>query len=141
MMLSVEPILLIEGNASDKKNLTSALEATEVKCPLIHMNTSEEASIYLNNRKNIQPWLIFLGLNEQRLDGFNLLKAIKSNENLKQIPVIVFASSNEQCNVVRSFELGVAGYMVKSREISEMTDTIKTIMQYWTLSELPPAGG
>ena len=77
MILSIEPILLIEGDVSDKKNITSALEATEVKCPLIHMNTNEEALIYLNNRKNIQPWLIFLGLNEQKLDGFNLLKTIK----------------------------------------------------------------
>ena len=139
-MLSHEPILLVDDNLSDTENIAKALRATEVKCPLIHMATFEEALVYLSNRENLQPWLIFLGLNEQKSDGLNFLKTIKVDENLRQIPVVIFAFSNEQCNVVKSFELGVAGYMVKSQDVSTLADTIKTIMQYWTLSELPPIG-
>jgi DNA-binding NarL/FixJ family response regulator len=135
-----EPILLIEDNLSDIENITNALKTIELKSPLIHMNTFEEALVYLNNRKNLPPLLILLGLNEENSNGLNFLKTIKADENMKQIPVVIFALSNEQQNVVKSFKLGVAGYMVKSEVFSKLNETIKTIMEYWTLSELPPVG-
>ena len=141
MKLSDKPILLVENNLSDIENISKALKAIKFECPLINMNTFEEASTYLKNRKNVQPRLILLGLDGQKSERLSFLKAIKANENIRQIPVIIFASPNEQCDIVKSFELGVAGYIVKSRDISQMTDKFKTIIQYWTLSELPSAGG
>ena len=133
-------ILLIEDNLSDIENITKALKAIELKNPLIHINTCEEAIVYLNNKNNLQPGLILLGLNEQQSDGLDFLKTIKANENLRQIPVVIFAFSDEQYNIVKSFKLGVAGYIVKPEDVSKLNESIKIITQYWTLSELPPVG-
>ena len=104
------------------------------------MNTCEEALVFLNNRNNSPPRLILLGLNEQNSNSLSFLKIIKADDNIKQIPVVIFALSNEQRNVVKSFKLGVAGYIVKSEAFSKLNETIKTIIQYWSLSELPPVG-
>ena len=139
-MSSHEPILLIEDNLSDIKNTTKALNSMKVKSPLIHITTCDEALVYFNNKKNLPPWLILLGLNEQESKGLNFLKTIKADDNLRQIPVVIFALSNEQQNVVKSFKHGVAGYIVKSEAFSKLNETIKTIIQYWSLSELPPVG-
>ena len=140
-MSSQEPILLIEDNPLDIENIKKALKATEIKYPLVCISTCEKALDFLSDRKNLLPWLILLGLNEQKSDDLNFLKTIKMDENLQQIPVIIFSFSNEQCNVVKSFKLGVAGYMIKSEDVSKLTETIKIILKYWTLSELPPVGG
>ena len=102
------------------------------------MSTCDEALAYLSKERNLFPSLIFLGLNEHESDGLNFFETIKADENLRQIPVVIFAFSNEQRSVVKSFELGSAGYIVKSEDATKLTETIKTIMQYWTLSELPP---
>ena len=141
MMSRHEPILLIEDNLSDIENIIKGLKANEVRSPLIHMNTCEEALVFLNNRNNSPPRLILLGLNEQNSNSLSFLKIIKADDNIKQIPVVIFALSNEQQNVIKSFKLGVAGYMVKSEVFSKLNETIRTIMQYWALSELPPVGG
>ena len=140
MMLSHESILIIEDNLSDIKNTTKALNSMKVKSPLIHISTCEEALVYFSNKNNLLPGLILLGLNEQKSDSLNFLKTIKVDDNLRQIPVVIIAFSNEQRNVVKSFKLGAAGYMVKSEDISKLTETIKIILQYWKLSELPPVG-
>ena len=141
MLLSNKPILLIEDDPTDTKNIKSALEAMEVKSPLVHFSNSEEALNYLRDQDNKKPWLILLGLNAHNLDGIDFLKAIKSDDHLKMTPVVIIAESHEDQKIVQGFELGVAGYVVKPQDISKVDNTIRTIMDYWTLSELPPVKG
>ena len=81
--------------------------------------------------------LILLDLNMPRMNGTEFLKTIKADEALKKIPVIVLTTSNSEQDIARSFELGAAGYMVKSVDYKKFTEIIKTIDLYWTLSELP----
>ncbi len=140
-MFRTKPILLIENDPTCAKNILCALEASEVKSPLVHSNTSEDALNYLKSQNNKKPWLILLGLNTHSLDGLNLLKTIKIDDHLRIIPVVIIADSNEDQNVTQGFELGVAGYVVKPQDISKIPTTIRTIMEYWTLSELPPKEG
>ena len=140
MLLRNKPILLIEDDPIDTKSIKSTLETMKVKSPLVHSNNSEEALIYLKNQKNKKPWLILLGMNMQSADGIDFLKTIKTDEHLKIIPVVIIAESNEDQNIIQGFEFGVAGYIVKPQDTSKITDTIRTIMDYWNLSELPPIG-
>jgi len=140
-VLRTEPILLIENDPKNTKNIMSAFEAMEVKSPLVHLNDSKGALNYLRNKNNKKPWLIFLGLNTQSLDGLNFLKIIKSDDNLRIIPIVIIADSDEDRNIVKGFELGIAGYIVKPQDTSKIPNIIRTIMEYWTLSELPPKGG
>lgn len=135
-----KPILLIEDDPASTNNIKCALESMGVKSPFVHSNNSEEALIYLRNQRNIKPWLILFGLNAQSSDGLHNLKVIKTDDLLKNIPVVIIADSTEEKKIVQGFELGAAGYIVKPQDSSKITNTIGTIMDYWNLSELPPTG-
>jgi DNA-binding NarL/FixJ family response regulator len=75
------------------------------------------------------------------MNGIEFLKVIKKDDALKQIPVIVLTTSNEECDVVESFRLCVAGYIVKPVDYKKFVEAIRTIDLYWTLSELPENEG
>jgi DNA-binding NarL/FixJ family response regulator len=75
-----------------------------------------------------------------KMNGTEFLKIVKTDEALKKIPVVVLTTSSQQRDVVESFKLGAAGYMVKSVDYGKFVETIRTINLYWTLSELPSNG-
>ena len=72
-----------------------------------------------------------------RMNGTEFLNVIKQDDRFKSIPVIVLTTSNEECDVVESFRLCVAGYIVKPVDYKKFVEAIRTINLYWTLSELP----
>ena len=71
-----------------------------------------------------------------RMDGIEFLRIVKNDENLRKIPVVVLTTSVEEQDKVESFNLGVAGYMVKPMDYGQFVEVVKTIHLYWTLSEL-----
>ncbi|MFX0092049.1 MAG: response regulator, partial [Candidatus Hodarchaeota archaeon] len=71
-------------------------------------------------------------------NGLEFLKIIKQDNDLKHIPVIILTSSNEEQDIIESFNLGVAGYMVKPLDYNEFVEIIRAVSNYWQLSELPP---
>ena len=73
-------------------------------------------------------------------NGIEFLKIVKADKVLKKIPVIVLTTSSQQRDIVESFKLSIAGYIVKSVDYSKFTQAISTINMYWTLSELPTNG-
>jgi DNA-binding NarL/FixJ family response regulator len=75
-----------------------------------------------------------------KMNGVEFLKIAKADEKLKKIPVVVLTTSDEQRDIVESFNLSVAGYMLKSADYKKFVDTVRMIDLYWTLSELPNAG-
>ena len=75
-----------------------------------------------------------------KMNGMEFLKIIKADDGLKKIPVIVLTTSNSEQDISKSFELGAAGYMVKSVDYKRFMEIINTIDSYWTLSKLPPNG-
>jgi DNA-binding NarL/FixJ family response regulator len=95
---------------------------------------------YLRTNGNKKPCVILLDLNMPKMNGTEFLKIVKTDEALKKIPVVVLTTSSQQQDVVESFKLGAAGYMVKSVDYGKFVETIRTINLYWTLSELPSNG-
>jgi DNA-binding NarL/FixJ family response regulator len=75
-----------------------------------------------------------------KMDGAEFLKIVKADKALKKIPVVILTTSNSDRDVIESFELGAAGYMVKSVDYEKFVETIKAIDMYWTLSRLPSNG-
>jgi len=129
-MKNSKPILLAEDDGVDVMIVERAFKDLNIK------NHLE----YLKNDGNKKPCIILLDLNMPKMNGIEFLKIVKADEVLKKIPVIVLTTSSQQQDIVESFELGVAGYIVKSVDYAKFAKAINTINLYWTLSELPSNG-
>ncbi|UCC98513.1 MAG: response regulator [Phycisphaerales bacterium] len=139
-MRSSKPILLVEDDSVDVMTVKRAFKELDVSNQLVPAGDGEEALAYLRNQRMARPCVILLDLNMPKMSGTEFLRIVKADEALKTIPVIVFTTSSTEQDIANSFELGAAGYMVKSIDYDTFIDTIKTIDLYWTLSKLPPNG-
>ena len=136
-MKTKKPILLVEDDTVDQDSVRRAFKDLHVANELIIVGNGEEALNYLNNQANDEIGLILLDLNMPRMNGIEFLKEIKNNISLKQIPVVVLTTSNEENDRIESFKLSIAGYMVKPVQYLNFVEVIKSINWYWTLSEFP----
>ncbi|MBU4254770.1 MAG: response regulator [Acidobacteria bacterium] len=136
-MSSNKPILLVEDDIVDQMTVKRALKEIHVTNRLIIANNGEEALFYLQNDTYEKPTLVLLDINMPKMNGIEFLKVVKEDDILKKIPVIVLSSSKEDSDRIDSFDLGVAGYMVKPVDYKKFVDVIRTIHIYWKLSEMP----
>jgi CheY-like chemotaxis protein len=139
-MRSSKPILLVEDDSVDALTVKRALMDLKVTNTLVHQPNGEEALKYLADANNPRPCIILLDLNMPRMNGIEFLKHIKVNDTLKKIPVIVLTTSRDEQDIVETFQLNVAGYMVKAVDYKKFVETIRAVDLYWTLSELPTNG-
>ncbi len=138
-MRNSKPILIVDDDSVDVMAAKRAMRDAGVDNPVVHKENGEEALEYLRDLGSHEPCLILLDLNMPKMNGIEFLKAVKDDETLRRIPVLVLTTSNEQSDVVTCFELGAAGYMLKSIDYEEFSETIKAIDRYWTISESPIA--
>lgn len=136
-MQNSKPILLIEDDDVDVMTVRRALQDLKVSNQLIPINDGEEAIEYLKKESTTKPCIDLLDLNMPKMDGVEFLKIVKADKILKKIPVVILTTSNSDRDVTETFELGAAGYMVKSVDYEKFVETIQAIEQYWTLSKLP----
>lgn len=130
-------ILLVEDDIVDVMSVKRALRDLKVSNPLFHVENGEEALAWLKDRKNPKPSIILLDLNMPRMNGHEFLAVLKKDEDLRRIPVIVLTTSRSEPDKAQSFDLGVAGYMIKPLDYQQFVDVMRTIRHYWTMSELP----
>ena len=132
------PILLVEDDSVDAMTVKRAIRDLRLVNPVVHLINGEEAMSYLCGVNNAEkPFVILLDLNMPKMTGLEFLKAIKLNDVLKSIPVIVLTTSKEKQDVMESFELGAVGYMIKPVDYAKFKDVINTVISYWNLSEVP----
>jgi len=136
-MRSFKPILLLEDDQVDAMTVKRALKDINVTNSLDIVHDGEEALTFLKNPENEKPGIILLDLNMPKMNGIEFLKIAKKDDSLKKIPVVVLTTSKEDQDKVDSFNLGVAGYMIKPVDYRKFVEVVKTIDIYWTLSELP----
>ena len=136
-MQTLRPILLVEDDNVDAMTVKRALKDLHIDNTLIHSLNGEDALRYLAEAEKAQPLLILLDLNMPKMNGLEFLKVIKANHHLKPIPIIVLTTSKEKRDVLESFELGAAGYMVKPVDYARFVEIISTVVMYWKSSELP----
>ncbi len=130
-------ILLVEDDRVDIMTVKRALKDLEITNSLNITSNGEEALVFLQDERNQQPSIILLDLNMPRMNGIEFLKIIKQDNILKRIPTIVLTTSEEKQDRVESFNLSVAGYMIKPIDYLKFVEIMKTISLYWTLSKLP----
>lgn len=136
-MRSSKPILLIEDDRVDAMTTERAMKELNVANELVHTINGEEALDYLRDTRKENPCIILLDLNMPRMNGFEFLEIVKRDNYFKKIPVVVLTTSKEDKDKIDSFNLNVAGYMIKPVDYKQFVEVIRTINMYWTLSELP----
>ncbi len=136
-MRSSKPILLVEDDQVDAMTVKRALKELHVTNRVDTVENGEEALLFLKDPQNEKPGIILLDLNMPRMNGIEFLTVAKQDERLRSIPVVVLTTSKAEQDKVDSFNLGVAGYMIKPVDYRQFVDVVKTIDLYWTLSELP----
>jgi CheY-like chemotaxis protein len=134
------PILLVEDDMVDVMSVKRALRELNYPNALHTAGNGEEALAHLRKADGTMPGLILLDLNMPRMNGIDLLKILKADPRLKRIPVVVLTTSKEEKDRLESFNLSVAGYMIKPVDYAGFVEVVRTIQSYWNLSEKPPRG-
>ncbi|MBI1891484.1 MAG: response regulator [Burkholderiales bacterium] len=135
-MRTEKPILLIEDDRIDVMTVQRAMKELRVTNLLVTVENGEEA-IKLLQDPEARPCLILLDLNMPIMNGLEFLRAVRSDKDLRLIPIVVLTTSNEQRDKVETFGLGVAGYMTKIPDYQKFVEVMRAIDTYWTLSEMP----
>ncbi len=130
-------ILLVEDDRVDAMTVIRALREIDVTNPLHTASNGEEALAFLRDPAQPLPGLILLDLNMPRMNGIEFLHIAKQDDVLRRIPVIVLTTSREDQDRFASFNLSVAGYMIKPVDYQQFVEVMRAINAYWTLSELP----
>jgi CheY-like chemotaxis protein len=136
-MNSERSILLVEDDVVDAMTVKRALKELRVTNPLIVKGNGEEALEHLRNSQTGHPCIIILDLNMPRMNGIEFLRVVKQDETLRCIPVVVLTTSKGEQDRFESFNLSVAGYMLKPVEYPQFVEVVRGISLYWTLSEMP----
>jgi CheY-like chemotaxis protein len=139
-MRGTRPILLAEDDKVDAMTVRRALKDLTIANRLVVVSNGEEALDYLRNQENDRPCIILLDLNMPRMNGIEFLRIAKAEDRLRNIPVVVLTTSKEEQDKIDSFNLGIAGYMVKPVDYLQFVEVVRTIDLYWTLSEIPGEG-
>lgn len=130
-------ILLVEDDKIDVMTIKRALNELKILNPLVVCENGLEALNYLKNKDYQLPGIILLDINMPKMNGIEFLQQRALSTELKLIPTVVLTTSKDEQDKVESFNLGVAGYMIKPVDYIQFVEIVKTIHLYWTLSELP----
>ncbi len=140
-------ILLVEDSKDDILLIQRAFLKTRLsdKFELIIAQDGNQALSYLYDRKNVSifhngnlPTILLLDLNLPKINGFEVLQRIRSNEKTKMMPVVVFTSSKEERDIIKSYVLGANSYVRKPIDSEKFTLILQQIVTYWgDINELP----
>ena len=139
-------IVLADDDADDRMLARDALTESRLANDFRTVQDGEELLDYLKHRGNFadaaahpRPGLILLDLNMPRLDGREALREIKSDPELRQIPVVVLTTSKAEEDIYRSYDLGVNSFITKPVTFDGLVGVMKTLGRYWIeIVELPP---
>ena len=131
-------LLLVEDQPSDAELTLRALRALDLGTRLHRIKDGAEALDFVFGRapytdRSVEdaPGLILLDLKLPKVNGHEVLRALKSDDRTQQIPVIVLSSSGERSDVERCYALGANSYVVKPVDFDAFTQTVQRIGTYW----------
>jgi len=130
-------ILLVEDNEHDAELTMRALKKAGLANKLLWVKDGEQALDYLfrrgafAGRDEVSPRMVLLDLKMPRVDGIEVLKAVKADEKTRRIPIIVMTSSQEEKDVAQTYDLGVNSYVVKPVDFAAVAELVRQAGYYW----------
>lgn len=139
-------ILLVEDDARDEALTLRAIEKSHIANKVVVTRDGVEALDYLfgtgeyaGRDTTNMPQLIMLDLKLPKLDGMQVLRQLRDDERTKRLPIVVFTSSSEQEDMIRSYDLGANSYVRKPVDFEQFMEATKQLGLYWlVLNEAPP---
>ena len=142
----LKPIVLVEDNPRDLELTLLALEQARLANEVITLRDGAEVVDYLccrgpwSLREKGNPAVILLDIKLPKLSGLEVLEFIKSEVELRKIPVVILTSSREEPDLERSYELGVNAYVVKPVSFSDFVAAVQDLGGFWAVLNEPPPG-
>jgi len=138
-------ILLIEDNADDAQLVTRAFERAGLENPLRRLRDGEEAmaylagiGIYADRLQHPLPAVILLDLNMPKFNGYQLMVWLRTQPEIKRIPVVVLTESSDVSSINRAYDAGANSYLVKPGNSEEISRVVQLLQSYWlALNERP----
>lgn len=138
-------ILLVEDNSYDEVLTLRAFKKNNIINELIVARDGAEAldylfatGIYTGREPDVMPQLILLDLKLPKVDGLEVLRRLRANERTKLIPVVVLTSSNEERDIVESYDFGANSYLRKPIDFIQFTEAVRQLGLYWLVLNEPP---
>ena len=142
----LKPILLVEDDKRDLELTLLALERSQLANEVVVVRDGAEALDYLNRKGNHaardegNPAVILLDLKLPKVDGLEVLEAVRATPSLRSVPVVMLTSSQEESDVLKSYQLGVNAYVVKPVEFKQFVSSIADLGVFWAVLNEPPPG-
>ena len=145
-MVPFKRILLAEDSERDVELTLAALGENNLANEVVVARDGAEALDYLYHRgkfaghANGLPVVVLLDLKMPKVDGLEVLRQMRADSALKQVPVVMITSYGEEQDLVRSYQLGVNAYVVKPVDFQQFVASIKQVGFFWAIINEPPPG-
>jgi DNA-binding response OmpR family regulator len=142
----LKPILLVEDNVRDLELTLVALEKSRLANAVITTRDGAEALDYLRcegayaDRLPGNPAVVLLDIKLPKVDGIQVLQAIRSTAETARVPVVMLTSSREEKDLIASYDLGVNAYVIKPVEFRDFIDAVRELGIFWAVVNEPPPG-
>jgi CheY-like chemotaxis protein len=144
MLVNEKKILLVEDDENDVELILMALEDHNLVNEVVVTRDGVEALDYLYQREQFEkrpdgsPAVILLDLKMPKVDGLDVLRQVKSDPDLKRIPIVILTSSREERDLIESYNLGTNAYVVKPVSFHDFVDVVKQLGLFWALINETP---
>lgn len=145
-MSQFKKILLVEDSPNDAELTIKALAANSLANEVVHVRDGAEALDYLFARDSFagrapgNPAVVILDIKLPKVDGIEVLRAIRQDAKLKLTPVVMLTSSREEKDLITSYQLGANAFVVKPVDFKEFFGAVKELGCFWAIINERPNG-
>jgi two-component system response regulator len=139
-----KPVLLVEDNADDVELTLRAFQKTKIVNEIVVVRDGEQALEYLfgsgtqpGRAKTTLPEMVLLDLKLPKIDGLEVLRRIRADERTRRLPVVVLTSSDEDNDLVTSYDLGANSFVRKPVDFAHFLEAARALGLYWLMTNTP----
>lgn len=146
-MTAYKHVLLAEDSPNDVELILAALSENKIANEVVVVRDGAEALDYLyccgnfKGRTDGNPVVVLLDIKMPKVDGLEVLRQIKADDQLKATPVVILTSSRDEKDLINGYKLGTNAYVVKPVEFSQFVEAVRQLGVFWALINQPPLEG